>query len=203
METPKTPQNAPGTPGEPAGAGSARAAGRANSNSNSVSVSVPNPSSNPGSETVPDYLPGETKPERTERLRALSVPERRAFNKVYGYPPNAGIRSRNGPNRVTQLLKDSVAEAFYHPEVGGVGYLVRLANGTQSDRSLFVNLVGRCVPLQVVGEGGGALKIELGWLNDRAVTNRSQSDTSADLSDCSPTIIDVEASDSESLGPLS
>lgn len=195
METPKTPQNAPGTPGEAPGAGSARAAGRANSNSVSVS--------NPGSEGIPvDYLPGETKPERTERLRALSAPERRAFNKRHGYPPNAGIHSRNGPNRVTQLLKDSVAEAFYHPEVGGVGYLVRLANGTQSDRSLFVNLVGRCVPLQVVGEGGGALKIELGWLNDRAVTNRSQSATSADLSNCSARVIDVEATDSESLGPL-
>ena len=199
MDTPKTPQNAPRTSAVRPGAGSARAAGRANSNS----VSVSNPSTNPGSETVPaDYLPGETKPERTQRLRALSAPERRAFNKVYGYPPNAGINSGGGPNRVTQLLKDSVAEAFYHPEVGGVGYLVRLANGTQSDRSLFVNLVGRCVPLQVVGEGGGALKIELGWLNDRAVTNRSQSATSADLSDCSARVIDVEASDSESLGPL-
>jgi len=203
METPKTAQNAPATSPVEAGAGSARAAGRANSNSNSVSVSVPNPSSNPGSETVPDYLPGETKPERTQRLRALSVPERRAFNRAHGYPPNAGLNTRTGANRVTQLLKDSVSEAFFHPEVGGVGYLVRLANGTQSDRSLFVGLVGRCVPLQVVGEGGGALKIELGWLNDRAVTNRSQSDTSADVSDCSPTIIDVEASDSESLGPLS
>lgn len=200
MAEQKNAENAPSTSPVEAGGGFARVEPPANSNSNSVSVSGPNPSSNPGSESVPDWLPGETKPERTERLRALSTAERRAFNKAHGYPPNAGLNTRKGANRVTQLLRDSVTEAFYHPDVGGVAYLVRLANGTQSDRGLFVNLVSRCVPLQVVGEGGGAIKIELGWLNERAVTNLPQSAVSSDVSDCSVRVLEHEPGDSESSG---
>ena len=198
MDEQKNSENAPSTSPVEAGGGFARPEPPANSNSNSVSVS--NPSTNHGSETVPDWLPGETKPEHTERLRALSTAERRAFNKTYGYPPNAGLNTRTGANKVTQLLRDSVTEAFYHPDVGGVAYLVKLANGTQSDRGLFVNLVSRCVPLQVVGEGGGALKIELGWLNERRVTNLPQSEGEKDVSHCSVRVLEHEPSDSESSG---
>ena len=197
MDEKKNSENAPSTSPVEAGGGFARPEPPANSNS----VSVSNPSSNPvGSESVPDWLPGETKPERTERLRALSTAERRAFNKTYGYPPNAGLNTRTGANKVTQLLRDSVTEAFYHPDVGGVAYLVKLANGTQSDRGLFVNLVSRCVPLQVVGEGGGALKIELGWLNERRVTNLPQSEGEKDVSHCSVRVLEHEPSDKESSG---
>jgi hypothetical protein len=68
-------------------------------------------------------------------------------------------RKKGIPNRTTALLKDAIlmaAEAAGGAE-GMAGYLKTQA--TQNPGP-FMALLGKVLPLQVVGEGGGALAIE-------------------------------------------
>jgi hypothetical protein len=76
-----------------------------------------------------------------------------------GRPP--GVR-----NKLTNL-RDAVIEAF--DRVGGADYLVRLAEGTQSDRAAFVSLMNKVLPTQVNAQVEGGVKLELSWLSARSI----------------------------------
>lgn len=91
---------------------------------------------------------------------------------------NGGVRTPSGRpkgvrNKLTNL-RDAVIEAF--DRVGGADYLVRLAEGTQSDRAAFVSLMNKVLPTQVQANVDGGIKLELSWLSARSIgTNPAQS----------------------------
>lgn len=63
--------------------------------------------------------------------------------------------SRKGqPNKITREIKEMVVGAL--TAEGGQAYLQRAANESMP---AFLALVGKVLPLQVTGEGGGALVI--------------------------------------------
>lgn len=70
---------------------------------------------------------------------------------------NAGKgRPKGVPNKTTAAIKDMIVQAL--DKKGGVDYLV-----TQADENpvAFMGLVGKVLPMQVTGEGGGALIVEI------------------------------------------
>lgn len=76
-----------------------------------------------------------------------------------------GGRQKGSPNKVTKQLKDMILQAL--DESGGVDYLKQ----TALDHPVaFLTLVGKVLPLQVTGEGGGPVqtvsRIELVALTD-------------------------------------
>ena len=88
-------------------------------------------------------------------------------NKVVGSaaPPNAGKGRKKGvPNKTTALLKDAIiraAEAVGEDMQGKgklTGYCKFLA---KSEPKAFAALLGRVLPMQVTGEGGGAVVVEI------------------------------------------
>jgi hypothetical protein len=70
-------------------------------------------------------------------------------------------RPKGVPNKTTQMLKDAIllaAEKSGHDGKGKgglIGYLKRVAS---EDVKAFAGLLGRVLPLQVTGEGGGPLQ---------------------------------------------
>lgn len=82
-----------------------------------------------------------------------------------GVPTPAG-RPKGVRNKLTNL-RDAVIEAF--DRVGGADYLVKLANGTQSDRAAFVSLMNKVLPTQVQANVEGGIKLELSWLSARNI----------------------------------
>ncbi len=88
-----------------------------------------------------------------------------------GVSPVNGVRTPAGRpkgvrNKLTNL-RDAVLEAF--DEVGGPEYLVRLANGTQSDRAAFVGLVSKVLPTQINANVEGGIQVQLSWLGARNI----------------------------------
>jgi hypothetical protein len=75
-------------------------------------------------------------------------------------------RPRNVKNRLTNL-REAVLKAF--DTVGGPEYLVRLANGTQSDRAAFVGLVAKVLPTQINANVEGGIQVQLSWLGGRSI----------------------------------
>jgi hypothetical protein len=70
-------------------------------------------------------------------------------------PPNAGKgRPKGVPNKVSGELKEMILLAL--SERGGVTYLVEQAD---KNPAAFMTLLGKVLPMQVTGEGGGALRI--------------------------------------------
>lgn len=69
-----------------------------------------------------------------------------------------GGRQKGSPNKVTKQLKDTILQAL--DEAGGVAYLKQTA---LDHPGAFLTLVGKVLPLQVTGEGGGALVVT--WLD--------------------------------------
>lgn len=80
-------------------------------------------------------------------------------------PPGTG-RPRGVRNKLTNL-RDAVIQAF--DQVGGVQYLVQLANGTQSDRAAFCGLMSKVLPTQINANVDGGIRLELGWLGARSI----------------------------------
>ena len=80
-------------------------------------------------------------------------------------PPGTG-RPKGVKNKLTNL-RDAVLEAF--DTVGGAEYLVRLANGTQSDRAAFISVVNKVLPSQISANVEGGIKLELSWLGSRSI----------------------------------
>lgn len=64
-----------------------------------------------------------------------------------------GGRKAGTPNKLTQELKGMILMAL--DDAGGIGYLARTA---ESHPGAFLTLVGKVLPMQVTGEGGGAIK---------------------------------------------
>lgn len=75
--------------------------------------------------------------------------------KVGGNRPKTGGRKKGTPNKITGALKDMVLTALAN--AGGIDYLEKQA---KDNPTAFLTLVGKVLPLQVTGEGGGAVKIE-------------------------------------------
>lgn len=75
-------------------------------------------------------------------------------------------RPKGVRNKLTNL-RDAVIEAF--DRVGGVDYLVKLANGTQSDRAAFTSLMNKVLPTQINQQVDGGIKLELSWLGGRQI----------------------------------
>ncbi len=97
---------------------------------------------------------------KSERSKAAVSPRNGAeLPPGRGRPP--GVR-----NKLTNL-RDAVIEAF--DRVGGVDYLVRLANGTQSDRAAFTSLMNKVLPTQINQSVEGGIKLELSWLGGRSI----------------------------------
>lgn len=74
-------------------------------------------------------------------------------------PPNAGKgREKGVPNKSTKLLKDSILLAA--EKAGGkdglVGYLAKQA---AKNPKAFLALLGRVLPLQISGDGGGPVQL--------------------------------------------
>lgn len=73
---------------------------------------------------------------------------------------NAGNRGKGRPkgsaNKATAEIKAAIVEAF--EKAGGVDYLVKVAS---DDPRTFCGLIGKVIPLQVTGEGGGAVQINI------------------------------------------
>lgn len=76
----------------------------------------------------------------------------------------------------------NVREQFQHAfEL--IGGIPRLAHWAHTNPDKFFSLYSKLIPAQVTGADGGAIKIELSWLNARDTSGRSP-----------PQIIDVEPS---------
>ncbi len=65
-----------------------------------------------------------------------------------------GGRQKGSPNKITKQLKDTILQAL--DEAGGVDYLKQTAI---DHPAAFLTLVGKVLPLQVTGDGGGALVV--------------------------------------------
>lgn len=81
--------------------------------------------------------------------------------KVGGSRGNAGKGRRKGvPNKTTALLKDALLKAAENAggKDGMVGYLTQQA---QQNPQSFLPLLGKVLPMQLVGRDDGPLKIEI------------------------------------------
>lgn len=67
--------------------------------------------------------------------------------------PNQGKR---GPNKETKALREMILQALDEQPGGGVAYLKIQA---AENPNAFMSLLGKVLPMQVTGEGGGAVKI--------------------------------------------
>jgi hypothetical protein len=90
--------------------------------------------------------------------------------------PKTGGRAKGTPNKMTKALKDMILQAL--DGAGGVEYLKRQATENPGP---FMTLVGKVLPLQVTGEGGGPVKYV------RIETGIPHANDDADLGE-SPTI---------------
>jgi hypothetical protein len=86
-------------------------------------------------------------------------------------PPNAGKgRVAGVPNKTTAALKDAILAAGAAVGMDGkgkdglVGYLKRVA---AEDVKAFSGLLGKVLPLQITGEGGGPVVISASPLDER------------------------------------
>lgn len=87
-------------------------------------------------------------------------------NKV---PKNIGAKASPGrpkgsPNKTTALLKDAILLAAEQAGEGQglIGYLKVQA---KEEPVAFLSLLGKVLPTQVTGDGGGPLKHVFEWLN--------------------------------------
>jgi hypothetical protein len=76
-------------------------------------------------------------------------------------------RPKGVPNKATKTIRDAVMQAF--EEVGGPAYLVRLAQGTQSDRAAFTSLLNKVLPTQINANVEGGIQVQLSWLGGRSI----------------------------------
>ncbi len=98
-------------------------------------------------------------------------------------PPPTG-RPKGVKNKLTNI-RDAVLEAF--DTVGGAQYLVKLAEGTQSDRAAFTSLVAKVLPTQIQANVEGGIKLELSWLGGRSIGT-----TTAQIPEARTQVLDLE-----------
>lgn len=74
--------------------------------------------------------------------------------------PGSG-RKKGTPNLVTKTLKEMILGAL--DDVGGQKYLMQQA---RENPAAFLSLVGKVLPMQVTGEGGGAIVVT--WASEKS-----------------------------------
>ena len=110
--------------------------------------------------------------EKTSEEREKGVdPESRARDSrprspLSGAPVPNG-RPKGVPNKLTRTFKAAAEAAF--DKGGGVDWLVKMMNGTASDRAAVLGLFGRLIPHQLVGQVDHKVKVELSWLGGRSI----------------------------------
>ncbi len=68
---------------------------------------------------------------------------------------NAGKgRPKGVPNKTTTKIKDMITQAL--DDAGGVQYLVKQA---RENPAAFMTLVGKVLPMQLTGDGGGPVQV--------------------------------------------
>jgi hypothetical protein len=95
---------------------------------------------------------------------ALEKQSKKPF--VKGGKPGPGRPKGSVPQKV-KTIREAVMTAF--EAVGGAEYLIRLANGTQSDRAAFTGLLNKVLPTQINANVEGGIKLELSWLGARQI----------------------------------
>lgn len=80
--------------------------------------------------------------------------------KVVPSRKKAGGRQKGTPNKQTGEVKQMILEAL--AMAGGVKYLTKQAS---ENPKAFMALIGRVLPMQVTGDGGGPIKIEFTGLD--------------------------------------
>lgn len=73
-------------------------------------------------------------------------------------PPAKGGSRKGIPNRVTAELKGMILQAL--DDAGGVEYLVKRAKDPKTAPA-FLTLLGKVLPMQVTGDGGGAVVVRI------------------------------------------
>lgn len=106
-----------------------------------------------------------------EESSAVSGEKRNVNEKKQAVSPRSGApvpagRPAGVRNKLTNL-REAVLEAF--DTVGGPEYLVKLAQGTQSDRAAFVGLVSKVLPTQINANVEGGIQVQLSWLGQRNI----------------------------------
>ncbi len=69
-------------------------------------------------------------------------------------------RPKGTPNKINAQLRDMILQAL--DGAGGVEYLQKQAD---ANPNAFLSLIGKVLPMQVSGEGGGPVKVTFGWKN--------------------------------------
>lgn len=77
------------------------------------------------------------------------------FQKGVARLPNAG-RKKNTPNVMTATVREMILEAL--DAAGGASYLTMIA---YTKPEAFCQLVGKVLPLQVTGEGGEPIQVNV------------------------------------------
>lgn len=127
---------------------------------------------------IPTLVP----PHKEDEKRG-QIGKKQARSPLNGAPTPPG-RPAGVKNKLTNL-RDAVLEAF--DRVGGADYLVRLAEGTQSDRAAFTGLVAKVLPTQINQNVEGGIKLELSWLG-----NRNIGTTQAQIAEPRTQVLDLE-----------
>ena len=122
-------------------------------------------------------------PAHKENEKRGQIGKKQARSPLNGAPTPAG-RPAGVRNKLTNL-RDAVLEAF--DRVGGAEYLVRLAEGTQSDRAAFVSLMNKVLPTQINQQVDGGIKLELSWLGGRNIGT-----TAAQIPEQRTQVLDLE-----------
>lgn len=127
---------------------------------------------------IPTLVP----PHKNEEKRG-QIGKKQAKSPLNGAPTPAG-RPAGVRNKLTDL-RAAVLEAF--DRVGGAEYLVRLAEGTQSDRAAFVSLMNKVLPTQINQQVEGGVRLELSWLGGRNIGT-----TAAQIPEQRTQVLDLE-----------
>ena len=129
-----------------------------------------------GSEREPGNSQGN--PPRKGRAAHVDLshltPEQRAVKERQLANLHGGGRKPGQQNRLTVVMKNAIEEAF--EKAGGVEYLVRIANGNTADRTAFMALLGRLLPMQVNSNIDQRIRVELPWLAQRTIGKTLPSD---------------------------
>lgn len=67
-------------------------------------------------------------------------------------------RPKGARNKITRDIQTAIVNAF--EKAGGETYLARIA---EEDPKTFCALLGKVLPMQVSGEGGGPVKMTIEW----------------------------------------
>lgn len=72
-----------------------------------------------------------------------------------------GGRQKGTPNKTTALLKDAILKAA--TGAGGGDMAAYLQQQAKDNPGPFMALLGKVLPMQVVGEDDGPVKLEISW----------------------------------------